>query len=376
MSIEEIKQDFIEFMEEEHGSNPYPRNFFGCLLSIIVEDEPVSQERIMELTGYSQATISLTIQKIQLLMPLRILKIPGDRKNYYSYEGPQMKFLLDMFQRRVDVQDIDLNLVESVLRKVENEPSSRKIDRFRKYLNTLHLLLSSIHTIRGAGLEPFKRFLESGSIEESQLKDSQLIESGKLADFLNTLKSVSYDSALSIDDERVSANFLSLKKEYLSGLKSNLNPLYSQAIANHLMVIHDVFIEGRTTQNRIEKVTKLPRSTISEILAAGERVGQIQVTRATGSKIKQYAPAISITELMLAYFNRVTEYELRIRRRLREFKQATTKLGSRTKATRRFLDFLRELDGVYAFAEKYTRSMNVELVLLLRERYEQGFEFI
>ena len=140
MQLENIKRKFVEYMEEVHGANMYPRNFFGCLLSIIIESEPVSQERIMELTGYSQATISLTIQKIQLLMPIRTLRKVGDRKRYYLYEGPPVGFLLDLLQRRVDVQDIDLNLIENTLLKLrKKESGNSRYKRFLDYLNNMRL---------------------------------------------------------------------------------------------------------------------------------------------------------------------------------------------------------------------------------------------
>ncbi|MHA2222297.1 MAG: hypothetical protein ACXAAO_09615, partial [Candidatus Thorarchaeota archaeon] len=110
MSLENIKREFIQFMEEVHGGNPYPRNFYGCLLAIIIEPEPVSQERIMELTGFSQAAVSLTIKKIQLLFPIRTIKRVGERKHYYEYDDPN-RFSLDLNLRRTEVKDLNTKFI-------------------------------------------------------------------------------------------------------------------------------------------------------------------------------------------------------------------------------------------------------------------------
>ena len=69
MTLEEIKREFVSFMEAARATEPYPRNFMGCLISLLIDPTPVSQERIVELTGYSQATVSMTLQKLRLMMP-------------------------------------------------------------------------------------------------------------------------------------------------------------------------------------------------------------------------------------------------------------------------------------------------------------------
>ena len=150
MKIEKIKRDYIEYMEEVHGVYMYPRNFFGCLLSIIIESEPISQERIMALTGYSQATVSLTIQKIQLLMPIRSLRKVGDRRHYYMYEDPPEGFLLDLLRKRVDAQDIDLSLIEKTLLKLrKKESGSSGYKRFLNYLENMLFYYTLIHKKQG-----------------------------------------------------------------------------------------------------------------------------------------------------------------------------------------------------------------------------------
>ncbi|MFQ5834208.1 MAG: hypothetical protein ACE5H4_16005 [Candidatus Thorarchaeota archaeon] len=374
MKLERVKRDFISYMEEVHGGNPYPRNLFGCLMAIMIEREPVSQERIMELTGYSQATVSLTIQKIQLLLPIRTMKKKGDRKNYYVYDDAPSSFVLDLLQRRVDVQDIDSSLIESTLDKVrERAEKNRQLAQFETYLENMKLYLTLIHENRSESVEPFEQALVAGSPESLALEDASVLKKGELADFITTLSEITSASEHEIPVESTPSNLLLLKNEYFTGIKTNLNPLFSQAIANRLVVVHSVLVDGRTTQDQIEQTTLLPRSTISEVLAQTVERGIIKVS---GSRPKYYNSAISFSNLMLASFDRVANYIFSVSTRLSEFVKVTKKVRPKSKEVREFLDFLKGLENAYSLALAFSLNMKVQTVRQLKEAYDRGFVFI
>ncbi len=377
MKLEKIKREFIRYMEEVHGGDPYPRNFYGCLLSIIIESEPVGQERIMELTGYSQATVSLTIQKIQLLMPVRRIRKAGDRKVYYQYDDPN-QFILDITHRRVDVQDVDTKSVEPILERVESKVGQNSTyQRFLLYLRNLLLYLNLIHELRTENAEHFENALNKGYIDEFNLQDLSVLESGKLADFIVRLREASKQKGkVSSRENSGSQEYLSMKREYFSQIKSSLNPLYSQALANNFMIIHDVIIEGRTTQKQIERSTRLPRSTISEVLTQIVHRGVLKVTKKKGSRIKYYELAIPFSDLMLGYFDRGANYILTVRNRLSEFVEEVRKIRSKSTESKKFLGFLENLEKAYSFSLAFSLNMKVNMVQRLKDEYEEGFEFI
>jgi DNA-binding transcriptional regulator GbsR (MarR family) len=378
MRLEIIKRKFIEYMEKVHGANMYPRNFFGCLLSIVIEPNPVSQERIMELTGYSQATVSVTIQKIQFLMPIRVLKKLGDRRNYYSYEGPPEGFLLDLLQRRVDIQDIDILLIESMLEKVrEIAAGNSKLKRFQDYLKNMRLFQTLIHLLRSDGVEPFKRFLETGNYDDQGIRDVNALKKGALVDFLSKLKLsiLNNDTTYTYKDDSPDIS-LPLKNEYYVGIKTTLNPLYSQSLANRIIVMHSVLLEGCTTQEWIEKSTLLPRSTISEILGQLVKRGIIKFIRKKGSRTKIYQPTISLAELMLSSVDRIVQYESDVMMQLSEYISMTRKIRPVNTETRIFLNLLRKLKKAFSFAQQFSKSMKVGLVIKLKDEYENGFVFV
>jgi DNA-binding MarR family transcriptional regulator len=294
------------------------------------------------------------------------------------YEKTPESFLLDLLQKRVDIQDIDFDLIDNTLMKVKEKTSNYSgCKRFLDYLNNMRLYYSLIHKMRSEGVESFKRFLETGSIKDLDFRNLNALKKGVLANFLSKLKmsSLEIDSSCSLEKNSY-AECLPLKMEYFTGIKATLNPLYSQTLANRQIVMHSVLLEGCTTQERIEKCTLLPRSTISEVLGQLVKRGLIKVTRMNGKRIKLYQPTISFAELMFSSFDRIIKYESSVITRLAEFISVTSKLLPVSKEMKIFLDFLRKLKKAYSFAKKYSKKMKVELVIKLKDEYAKGFLFI
>ena len=71
MNLDDIKRGFIQFMENMHGRLLFPKKYFGCMMAVFIEQKPVTQERIKELTGYSMTTISQMLNVIQMSIPLK-----------------------------------------------------------------------------------------------------------------------------------------------------------------------------------------------------------------------------------------------------------------------------------------------------------------
>ncbi|MHA2462876.1 MAG: hypothetical protein ACXAEJ_16745 [Candidatus Thorarchaeota archaeon] len=204
----------------------------------------------------------------------------------------------------------------------------------------------------------------------------QKLEKGVLADFLENLRleSIETDVGHTFKDEEL-REYLSLKNEYFTNIKVNLNPLYSQVVANQMLVLHDVFLDGYKTQEQIEESTLLPRSTISEILAQSVKRNIVKVTKKEGSRTKFYQPAISFVDLMLGNFDQLAKHISIVMPRLSEFISMTHKITPRSKKTRKFLEVLRNIKKAYSFTREFSKSMKVEMVIRLKEELERGFVF-
>lgn len=364
-------------MEDVRSGEPYAKNFMGCLISIIIEPEPISQERMMELTGYSQATVSLTLQKLQLLMSVRTVRKIGDRKHYYTYDGPPERFVLDLWQKRVEAQAIDIKQLEKVIDRVEEKSNKNSaLTRFLDYLRNLELYFKLVYELRNTGIAKFEQALEIESFENMDLQNTITLQKGIHAEFLSNLRSASHDDADSAYEDDVPLEYLQSKNDYYSSLKTNLNPLYSQSVVNQMIVVHDVFLERGVTQERIEKSTLLPRSTISEVLTRFVKIGIIKVTKKEGSRIKLYQPAISFTDLMLGNYDQLSRHISEVMPRLSGFIIMVKKTRSKSQTTKKFLEILNNLEKAYTFTRDFSNSMKVDMVKRLKEEYDRGFVFI
>ena len=376
MTLQKLKREFVKYMEAVRAGDPYPRNFIGCLMSIIIEPVAASQERIMELTGYSQPTVSLTLQKVQLLMPVRAVRKRGDRKRYYTYDGSPAAFILDLWQKRLEVQGIDVNQIELIIQKVEafgKTDESAAIRRLLDYLNNMKLYLSLIHSLRASSIKLFEGVVETGSVEDLDYHEKDTLEEAQIEEFLREMRSKPMTPKLYDEPPK---DYLKLKNDYFSGMKTNLNPLYSQTIANQMMVLHDVFLEGLTTQERIEQSTLLPRSTISELLTQFVDLGVIEVIKEDGSRTKHYRPFISFTDLMLSYSERLLVQADAGMSQLSKYISATREIRPLYEEEKKFLDVLNSFMNAYAFTYRFTQSFKAKMVTRLKEEYDRGFVFI
>jgi DNA-binding transcriptional regulator GbsR (MarR family) len=338
-------------MEEIHSLDAYPRNFFGVLTVLLVDDTPVTQDRIIEITGYSRASVSLALQKIQLLMPLRAAKKEGDRRNYYEYGGAYSDFILDLMTRRIETPDIDPYLVEAVQKKAEAKAhDSDAYTRLSEHLKALGLTLLFIHRLRAMSMAPLKQALEEGTIKGVKLPDL----SGM------SLPVARREFETEPWRERPS-EYYKLKHEFFQGMKKSLNPMYAQGAANMLIVVHDVMIEGVTTQQEIQSSTSLPRSTISTVLKHGLDRGILKVRRPEHSRVKLYSPSISIVELLMSHYQRSYKYAEAVREKLRNLLGS---IDSHDTSLSGLRGRLLGLEFVYDVLAQFTR----EILMLVKER--------
>jgi DNA-binding transcriptional regulator GbsR (MarR family) len=364
MTLDDLKRDFIEYMEKATGAS-YPRNFFGCLTAIIIEEGPTTQDRIIELTGYSKAAVSVALQKIQLALPVNMLKFMGDRKHYYEYKGGPEDFLIDLMRRRVDVADLDLEMVRTFQKKAEmrvtKHPSFR---RLLDYFEELGLYLELMYSIRIESLDKFRAVLVSGSFDGVDLPEASAVNSGKLAVFLDNLMVSEERSGRErvLIKDKPPLDYVELKRKYFSAVKTGLNSLYAQKAANLVIILHDVIIERAVTQEMLQESTQLPRSTISDTLTLAVEQGIIEFDKLSGSRTKIYRPAITLTGLILNYYNRSFAYGSNTRKKIIDLVNRMKDVPVKDSKYFEFLEKLNALERAYAIAEEFSIRNKAEFV--------------
>ena len=82
-SLLDIKREYIRETLEHASPIGRKREIAAVSLALILSADPITQEEIMEVTGYGRSTVSENLAKIEELNVLIVVKKPGDRKKYY-----------------------------------------------------------------------------------------------------------------------------------------------------------------------------------------------------------------------------------------------------------------------------------------------------
>jgi DNA-binding transcriptional regulator GbsR (MarR family) len=82
-SLLAIKRDYIRDTLEKAAPIGRRQEIGAVSLALILSADPVTQEEVMEVTGYGRSTVSENLAKIEELNVLSVVKKPGDRKKYY-----------------------------------------------------------------------------------------------------------------------------------------------------------------------------------------------------------------------------------------------------------------------------------------------------
>ena len=142
MNLDEIKKDFVMWMDKIHIGLLFPKNYFGCMMAVFIEQKPISQDRIKELTGYSKTTISQMLKLLQLNFSVTVIKKPGSRKKYFTINIGTREFMFSFLSMIInsykDKVDFFLPLIE------ELEPYTNKHPRFNNFKQFFRHFINSL----------------------------------------------------------------------------------------------------------------------------------------------------------------------------------------------------------------------------------------
>jgi DNA-binding transcriptional regulator GbsR (MarR family) len=80
----DIKREYIRETLEHAAPVGRRREIAAVSLALILSPDPITQEEIMEVTGYGRSTVSENLAKIEEMNVLSVVKKSGDRKKYYK----------------------------------------------------------------------------------------------------------------------------------------------------------------------------------------------------------------------------------------------------------------------------------------------------
>ncbi len=292
MKSEKIKKEFIQFMEDSHKNLIFPKNFIGCMMSVFIEQKLVTQERVMELTGYSLSTVSQMLNLIQRNMRLDRIKEPKIRKKSYTFYLPPRIFMFDFFQiiieSFIDKIEFVLPIIEELNQYTNKHEAFLKFQNFLKQFYEKSNIFLSLHTDTS---KEMKELILSNSQNESSLDDSTLQESleysKKIKEIFKLPLEPKDDSFQAIQSEELLKSYIELKNRFYQQFRATLQT--SQLMTARSIIGTELLLENRPmTQVEIEENTHLARSLISEALNLLLEYRMVKLIKKSGDRKNYY----------------------------------------------------------------------------------------
>lgn len=372
MNTDDIKREFINLMEKKHSGYLFPKKYFGVMMAIFVEQEPITQDRIVQLTKYSRTTISQMLKLVQINFQLRIIKKPGIRKKYYSIDLSIQDFMFKFFTSIIDRYKNKLDFMTISIGEIK--PYSKKHRRFKNFLQYLenYYKFSKLYIDLLTNTEEhLESLVRTGKLSKEFIAED-VLSSEKKKEYLKNLfhltNKESEISDLQIRDEESSKKYDELKQKYYERFRENLTLSNSPTSIARMIIGTELLLEQRSlTQEEIEKATNLQRSVISDTLNLLLKIKMINLTKKPGDRKN--------------YYNIIQSWDSRTINRLKsqinssvEMKGEMHKLSEKVKIlntndkNNSFIKFLEQMYQCYEKFEEYFKLLEIKyLEIRLKE---------
>ncbi len=378
MNTIDIKREFIKFMEEKHSNLLFPKNFFGCMMAVFIEQEPITQDRIKKLTNYSKTTISQILKLLQVNFPLVQIKKPKKRKKYYTINISTREFMITFLRTLIDVYkdkaDFILPLIEEI------KPYTKKHQKFRNFSefleNSFKYSSLYINLLRDSADE-FINLVKSGKIKIDNLITTDIMNSPEnqlyIQSILNPPKYQTPVLVQRIGDIQLSKLYVQLKNKFYQKFRENLTSARSQTAIARTILGTELLLENRPlTQEELECATGFQRSTISDTLKSLLNMKMIQLIKKPKDRKKYYMIVQSWDTRTINRLRLNIGYAIEMKEGISDFIEIAKQIDT-GEDVKSLLLFFQEIYYSYEQFEQYfklleLKYLNIRLKELLEEK--------
>jgi DNA-binding transcriptional regulator GbsR (MarR family) len=365
MSVEDIKKEFVNFMEEKHSGFLFPSKFFGCMMAVFIEQEPITQDRIEELTDYSKTTISQMLTLIQMKFPLKQLKKAGIRKKFYHIDIPTRRFMLSVLEMIIDSYKDKIDFMPPIIEEIQ--PFTRKHPKFetlKLFLENYYKFSSLYMQLLSDTTKELSDLVDTGQINTTELSNYNIFSSpehqAKIQFLLNPLNKPKSFTDQQIIDPSLLVKYSYFKEKFFQKFRENLTYSGSQKAMARAIIGTELLLEQRPlTQEEIEKATNFQRSTISDTLKLLLEINMIQLVKRPGDRKKYYLVIQSWDQRTINQFRRNVFYAIKMKDKVSKWIEEV-KAETLHKENPSFFLFLEDIHHTYVQYEHYYRWLEVK----------------
>jgi DNA-binding transcriptional regulator GbsR (MarR family) len=282
----QLKIDYLAFMEQVHGALGFEPNLIGVLFSLLLEGDYITQDRIMELTGFSRSTVSETLKKLtgpSSSFPILVTRKPGDRRKFYYCPLDFDDYVMTFFTSATTASDFSEEIVREMLFRIESlGTDSREAQHMRgffTYLLNVVIYIQDLLEYTGGHMEKF-------------FKDPNYSPEFEGAEF-EVMKKTHSEFPIKRFRQKKDDSILGIKSDYIRMTLDKAAPVGRRreiaAVSLALILSPDP-----VTQEEIMEVTGYSRTTVSENLTNIEELNALSVVKKPGDRKKYYRSILKL----------------------------------------------------------------------------------
>ncbi len=345
----ELKKDYLNFIAQANkslGYNPYLK---GVLFTLMLEGESLSQEQIMELTGYSRSMVSETLSELtdfSSRYSVREIRKPGEKRKYYSCPLSFLQYTKILAKTNLESSETSYDFIDKLFPRLEAlTPQTPDV----KHVFDLFIFLKSTYSSVQALI----------SYVEDQL--DLILETGKFPDInpyiVKSQEKVTLSSPTSEIEVPKSDDLTQIKRDFITYLLDNLPPSGKQR--DLIAVYFGLYLEREpVTQDQLKELTGASRTAISETLSLFTQLKTVKLVKKPKDRKKYYSPLIDMADYSFSKYTNQKRIFTRIKTGIStELLPELNKFSTDEEGKKKFEQFLNENLWCYQVLEDFITLM-------------------
>jgi DNA-binding transcriptional regulator GbsR (MarR family) len=289
--LNQLKIDYINFMKQSLRFDE--ENTISILFTLLMEQDYLTQDQIMEITGLSRAAVSETLKIIISNTNLPILKTrkQDSKKNYYYAPFLFDQYIKNYLLQSLPLIDLHMSVVPNFIHRLEqiSEESLEK-KRFENYL-MVTLLVSQYYKVLSKNInDVWDNYQKNPNYKLTLSKEFHNMKTD-LTELIQSETKKSYPSE----------NLRNIKKDFINYAMNTQIP-YGRSRELSMIGLIVLFEPHAVTQDYLIDFTNYGRSTVSEALSRLVRYNFVEIVKKPDDRKKYYKTKYTILDYAINRF--------------------------------------------------------------------------
>ena len=340
IELKSLKQAFIKEIEGLNSQYMLQKKIYSILMALSLENKPLTQDDLIELTNYKRSEVSQTLKQINALGYAFPRKFQNDRKKYYETSHHFDDIFIAPIERTLEVMSSSDKFILDFIKKMQTfKVNHPEVEHFIACLN----ILQEIMILQFEIVEEVTLAINRQKGQEIKPRNKESLLSKVNVNFQKLEKNNTEPIKLEILaeklDPKIRNKFDEIKKEFTYTL---INYIFGIGTYEAIGAIVDIlfFEYYPVNQDRLIYLTGFARSTISTIITRLENLGFIKMFKIKGDRKKYYRPTFSLHTLPTMKFKRSYAYLEILKNILTNYRKKINKTTRKNEAVINFMKFI------------------------------------